>query len=334
MFPFPRTRASQWHAAIVVAGCLVILLWPLTPALAASDVLAAKVGTAMLTVMAGAASFLAGRRLRPRWRAALATAAGAGAVVLLIGHVTAASVCIGNHVGRLIVIGREYTKAGRLYIAQNPAETTSDHLLAAGGDVDSVWTAGSIARCRFRVSWGGLTAVPLFALALAALVWGRGAALAPPAVSGASALPASIPAATPIRYDAFISYRRLDKERAEALAEALEERGFQVAIDFRDFRPNVHVLTEMERCVLESRFVVLVITRHYLESGFTTEEARIAALLDAIERRNRIVPLMFERVPLPAWLQGLVGIDFTDAAQIDPMEKLEHLLTGARATPA
>ena len=96
----------------------------------------------------------------------------------------------------------------------------------------------------------------------------------------------------------------------------------------------MHVLTEMERCVLESRFVLLVVTRHYLESGFTTEEARIAALLDAIERRNRIVPLMFERVPLPTWLQGLVGIDFTDAAQIDPIEKLQHLLTGARATPA
>ena len=333
MFPFLRTRAGQWHAAIVVAGCLSILLWPLTPALSTSDALSTRVGAALLTVIGGVASFLAGRRLRPAWRAALATAAGAGALVLLIGHFTAAPVCVGDHAGRLVMIGREYTELGRLYIAQNPAETTSDHLLAVAGDVDSFWTAESIARCRFWVSWGGLTAVPLFALALGALVWQRGAGLVVPA-SDASTPAAASPQAPAIRYDAFISYRRLDKARAEALAEALEERGFQVAIDFRDFRPNVHVLTEMERCVLESRFVLLVVTRHYLESGFTTEEARIAALLDAIERRNRIVPLMFERVPLPTWLQGLVGIDFTDAAQIDPIEKLQHLLTGARATPA
>jgi hypothetical protein len=29
-----------------------------------------------------------------------------------------------------------------------------------------------------------------------------------------------------------------------------------------------------------------------------------------------------------------VGVDFSEAAQIDPMEKLAHLLTGARTTPA
>src|SRR5688500_10023468 len=122
MFPFPRTRAGQWHAAIAGAGCLSILLWPLTPALFTSDALSTKAGAALLTVIAGVVSFLAGRRLRAVWRAALATAAGAGAVVLLIGHFAAAPLCVGDHAGRLVIIGREYTEFGRLYIAQNPAE--------------------------------------------------------------------------------------------------------------------------------------------------------------------------------------------------------------------
>ena len=335
MFRFPKTRAGQLHVGIAIAGCLSILLWPLTPALSLSDAVLARSGAATLTVIACIVSLLAGRRLRPLRRAALATAALLAAAVLLFEHMAAMPVCVSDYDGQALVIGREYTDLGRLYVAKNPAEALPEVVLATGGQPSRYWTDDSIASCQFWVSWGGLTAVPLLALALGALVWQRGAALVAP-VPPASASPAPAPAsaAPAIRYDAFISYRRLDKERAEALAEALEERGFRVAIDFRDFRPNVHVLTEMERCVLESRFVLLVITRHYLESGFTTEEARIAALLDAIERRNRIVPLMFERVPLPAWLQGLTGTDFTDAAQIDPIEKLEHLLTTARTTPA
>jgi hypothetical protein len=128
-------------------------------------------------------------------------------------------------------------------------------------------------------------------------------------------------------YDAFVSYRRLDRERAEALVETLESRGFRLAIDFRDFRPNETVLAEMERCIVESRFVLCVITANYGSSGFTNEEALMAKLLDLTERRNRIVPLIFEQVPLPAWLGGLVGINFTSAAQIDPIEKLVSLLS-------
>ena len=39
------------------------------------------------------------------------------------------------------------------------------------------------------------------------------------------------------------------------------------------------------------------------------------------------MPLIFERVELPVWLHGLVGIDFTESAQVDPYERLMNLLT-------
>jgi hypothetical protein len=35
---------------------------------------------------------------------------------------------------------------------------------------------------------------------------------------------------------------------------------------------------------------------------------------------------------LPVWLHGLVGIDFTPSASVDPRERLIHLLT-PRPTP-
>ena len=110
------------------------------------------------------------------------------------------------------------------------------------------------------------------------------------------------------------------------MLESLEGRGLRVAIDFRDFAPNEHFLSEMERCIKESRFVLCVVTAHYLDSEHTSEEAIISKTLDMAERRKRLVPLIFERVELPVWLHGLVGIDFTATAKVDPLERLLALL--------
>jgi hypothetical protein len=48
------------------------------------------------------------------------------------------------------------------------------------------------------------------------------------------------------------------------------------------------------------------------------------------ERTKRLVPLIFERVQLPVWLHGLVGIDFTEAARVDPTERLLALVQRGR----
>jgi hypothetical protein len=130
-------------------------------------------------------------------------------------------------------------------------------------------------------------------------------------------------------FDVFISYRHGDPDRsyAEEILEALEAKGLRVAVDFRDFSPNAHFLSEMERCVKTSRFVVCVITSRYLESGHTSEEALISKTLDMADRTMRLVPLKFEIVELPVWLHGLVGIDFTSAARVDPVERLIDLVS-------
>ena len=130
-------------------------------------------------------------------------------------------------------------------------------------------------------------------------------------------------------YDVFISYRHVEPDKAYAceLLETLESRKLRAAIDFRDFRPNEHFLSEMERCIKESRFVLCVVTAAYLDSDHCSEEAIISKTLDMAERRKRIVPLIFERVELPVWLHGLVGIDFGESASVDPVERLIRLLS-------
>jgi hypothetical protein len=325
MFRFLSSRAGLLQLSVGVIAIALILIWPLTPALSSTDQrLARSVGVLIAAVASGAIALL-GRSLRPIVWTAIAIVSGLAALAALYAHFDAGQRCVADYNGQPTIIGREFTPEGQRVVASNPRVSPSELLLWAGGQVDVVWTEASIAGCRFWVSWGGLLALPLFGVCVGSLVARRGAHLWSGGPAAAAAT--NVDASRPVRYDAFISYRRLDRTKAEALAEAIESRGFRVAIDFRDFRPNETVLAEMERCIIESRFVLCVITPDYASSGFTNEEALMAKLLDLTERRNRIVPLVFEHVPMPAWLQGLVGINFTAAAQIDPIEKLLMLLS-------
>ena len=325
MFRFLSSRAGLLQLFVGVIAIALILIWPLTPALTSTDQRLARIVCVLIAAVGSGTIALLGRNLRPIIWTTIAIASGVAALAALYAHFEAGQRCIVDYAGQPKIIGRELTPEGRGVVARSPGLSISELLLSAGGQVDVVWTESSIARCRFWVSWGGLLAMPLFGVCVGSLVRGRGAHLW--SSGGSAAVPTSVKASRPVRYDAFISYRRLDRLRAEALAEAIESRGFRVAIDFRDFRPNETVLAEMERCIVESRFVLCVITPNYASSGFTNEEALMAKLLDLTERRNRVVPLVFEQVPMPAWLQGLVGINFTAAAQIDPIEKLIGLLS-------
>jgi len=313
------------YGAVAAAGVVLVAALPLSPALAPSDTLQARLIVAAMTLAAAAAcGFSKGGRSRV-WTASAALSAAA-AIALLFVHLDAAAKCVATCDGRPVLIGREYTTAGAEYAKNNPGLAGSDLLLDAGGVPERIWTSSSISSCRFWTGWGGLLAAPLFVAALCALIARRGYRVAAAPVATAPRTAAGT-AQTAV-YDAFISYRHTeaDRARAEEILEALESRRLRAAIDFRDFAPNEHFLSEMERCVKTSRFVLCVVTSSYLESGNTAEEALISKTLDMADRRMRLVPLIFETVELPIWLHGLVGIDFTSAARVDPVERLIELV--------
>jgi len=64
-----------------------------------------------------------------------------------------------------------------------------------------------------------------------------------------------------------------------------------------------------------------------MDSGHTEQEALIAKVLDMGERKRRLVPLVLQRVALPAWMYDIVGIDFcTDTALVEPLDQLKATL--------
>ena len=318
-------RSGRWCVAVAVAGIAVVLLLPLSPALSANDVRAARLISTGLTgaVCAAFAMSRGGRALV--WTTIAIASAGAG-LALLFMHVAANGACVASYDGRAILIGRDYTPAAADYVSRNPGSSASDLLLDAGGVPARIWTQASISSCRFWTAWGGLLSIPLFAGAVCAVVerrafrYARAAATQTAGSSGRSEHPCV--------YDAFLSYRHTEPDKANAveILKSLESRGLRIAIDFRNFAPNQHFLSEMERCIKESRFVLCIVTSRYLDSDNCSEEAIISKTLDLADRKKRLVPLIFEPVDLPVWLHGIVGIDCTESASVDPLERLISLL--------
>ena len=317
-------RSGRWCAAVAVAGIAVVILLPLSPALSANDILAARLIGASLTG-AVCAAFAMSKRGRPLLWTSISIASAAAGLALMLTHVAANGACVAVYDGRTILIGREYTPSAADYVSRNPGSSAADLLLDAGGMPSRIWTQSSISSCRLWTGWGGLLSVALFAGAVCALVERRAFRYASAAAipsAGSSVLPER-----PSAYDAFLSYRHIEPDKTNALEvlASLEARGIRVAVDFRDFAPNQHFLSEMERCIKESRFVLCIVTSRYLDSDHCSEEAILSKTLDMAERKKRLVPLIFERVTLPVWLHGIVGIDFTESASLDPLERLVHL---------
>lgn len=313
------------HAIVALIAIVAAVLWPLTNALPTREAWQARLASAVIAALA-CALVASWRSARRRIAISISVVSAALGVALLMQHLDALNTCIADYDGRPTIIGSVYTPLGQRHIRDNPDLPASELLLDVAGQPSLLWTPESIRTCRLLVSWAGLAAVPFFAVSAVALIPGRRYTL--PARS-APTVPSRTTPLTPAVYDGFMSYRHLEPDRTIAfeLVETLEARGLRMAIDARDFSPNEHFLSEMERCIKQSRFVLCVVTAQYLLSDHTSEEAIISKTLDLAERRRRLVPLIYERQDLPVWLHGLVGIDFTPGASVDPHERLAQLLT-------
>lgn len=287
-------------------------------------------------------------RLPRHWRV-LAAAALVLALAAFVAEGYVQRRCTAAYDGRPRIVGTELTPTAAAYARDNPDLTTSDLLFDAAGAADRVWTPASITRCRVVVGATHAAWLPFLVLCLLGL-WesmASSALVIPTSTRGAGESTASLntpqpslsggpaPAGTAVsarelghartRYDAFLSYRHggADGEVARQLLEALESRGYRIAIDERDFPANASFLLEMERCVRESRFTIAIVSTRYLESDNCQEEAIICKVLDMAERKRRLIPVTIEPVAMPTWLYGIVGIDFTKENPIvDPLEKL------------
>ena len=186
------------------------------------------------------------------------------------------------------MIGETLTASGARYIALNPGLTAETLLFHAGGDATLIWTKDSIERCRWNVFAAESLWAPLHSRRRS--LWFR---LSQYRGGGVSCYPdrsAQTTVELPVIYDAFLSYRHSDTDRrfARDILQILEDSGYRVAIDERDFRPEESFLDELERCIRQSRYTLAVVSGEYIESGNCHEEAVVSKVLSMSDRRNRL----------------------------------------------
>lgn len=235
--------------------------------------------------------------------------------------------CTARYADKSVIIGTDLTPLGAAYRQANPELSSDDLLFDAAGVPERIWTRSSIGRCSAFISSTYFLWIPFLVVCLLATAQAVPTAILAPVRWDAPA--PQVGMEMPMRYDVFVSYRHegVDRNFATQLVAALEADGYRVAIDERDFPANASFLQEMERCVRQSRFTVAVISSRYLESGNCQEEAIICKVLDMGDRKRRLIPIVIELVPMPAWLYGIVGIDCTKPDPlVDPMDKLRATL--------
>jgi hypothetical protein len=261
----------------------------------------------------------------------------ASGIALLLFTLATAGFFVDKHIERsctvpyddgTAIIGDTFTPSGAKYAGSNPGFTPETLLFHAGGDAALVWTKDSIERCWWKVFaaesvWAPLAVSAAF-LIVQTLWTSRRRSLALPAPAAARAI-----AELPLIYDAFLSYRHTETDRtfARDILQILEDSGYRIAIDERDFRPQESFVDELERCIRQSRYTLAVVSAEYVESGNCHEEAIISKVLSMNDKRNRLIPLVIQHVNLPAWMYNTVGIDFTvPDALVDPIEKIKATL--------
>jgi len=263
-----------------------------------------------------------------------------------------------RYAGKTLITGGTYAPWALEYKREHPEYSDRQLLEDAVSNPSLVWTADSIRTRRHILAGLHIASLPTFAIFLLSLAQAvycadrKRARSRVPEVTGPPRKPGLVTkpaqAFQPIpppedqstlstleknekayRYDAFISYRHSDRDKrfARKLLRELEQSGYSVAIDERDFDASANFLSEMERCIRDSRFTLAVVSTRYLESGNCQEEAVVCKVLDMDERRQRLVPLIIEKAQMPAWLFGIVGIDFTkNNPLISPNEKVKATL--------
>jgi hypothetical protein len=128
------------------------------------------------------------------------------------------------------------------------------------------------------------------------------------------------PSADDFIYDAFISYRHQDPDKAwtrRTLVPRLQESGIRVCIDYRDFRPGALLLLEMERAIEQSRYTLAVLSPAYLKSDFVELENVMAQHLGLELSQRRLITIMREASKPRLGLRARMWLDFKDDDELD-----------------
>lgn len=113
-------------------------------------------------------------------------------------------------------------------------------------------------------------------------------------------------------YDVFVSYSQADQDWVlDAFTPELEQAGFKVFILDRDATIGVSTVTNIERAISQSRWIIPILTPNWLREPWRDFEGILTQTLDPTGLLPRMLPLMLEQCQLPLRIRALSYANFT-----------------------
>jgi WD40 repeat protein/transcriptional regulator with XRE-family HTH domain/type II secretory pathway predicted ATPase ExeA len=137
----------------------------------------------------------------------------------------------------------------------------------------------------------------------------------------------------------FISYAVADRAWAEWIAHQLEEAGYRITMQGRDFVPGANFVELIDRGLRQASVVVCVLSKAYQVSEFGRREWQaVYASRTPGEGRSRLLPVRVEDIPVDGLLASLTYVDLAhvpdqDAARSLLLAQVNDSMAG-RAVPA
>ena len=120
---------------------------------------------------------------------------------------------------------------------------------------------------------------------------------------------------TEFKYDVFISYSHKDEDWADKiLRQWLDDTGLKVCIDYRDFEAGKMALLNMQDAAMQSKHVLLVLTRNWLSSEWSFFEALMGGTQDPSGLQKKLIPLLCEggiQSDINSFIAARTWVDFT-----------------------
>src|SRR4051794_35133549 len=137
------------------------------------------------------------------------------------------------------------------------------------------------------------------------------------------------------RRDVFISYGHADADWVRTLATNLHQLGLEVFFDEWDIAPGDVLVHKIDAGILASRSGILVVSPTSLTRPYV--QAEYAALMGrAIERGQRLIPVLLKDAEMPPLLASRIWVDFRNIDGPDYLARVHELarvLKGEGAGP-
>ena len=114
------------------------------------------------------------------------------------------------------------------------------------------------------------------------------------------------------KHHLFLSHSSKDKSLVRRLAEDLNRCGVDAWLDEWELQVGDSLQQTIAQAMEQSRYVAVLISKHFLDSDWANSELRQAIARAKREKRTVVLPLLCDDSQVPAFVEDRIYLDFRD----------------------